>query len=202
MSRGSEYPRRYRAWAYWAWLLWTRLRLLWCWGSASSWPQCCGGGRLDCRCQYLSHSLVLIEKGLGDAVRTEHLLPNHGSVPLVLWDYALHTSVLILPGPEEPLLAVRARSLVIRICSVRLYAYSKFSGRSSTLEPTIAAYKHLHAINIRPAWSGVITFTTSGQLKISNRDFSLSLTPIHSLRHRRVRSRQYAYSGVLGFLRF
>ena len=87
--------------------LWMRLRLLWCWGSASSWPQCCGGGRLDCRCQYLSHSLVLIEKGLGDAVRAEHLLPNHGSVPLVRWDYALHTSVLILPGPEEPLLAVR-----------------------------------------------------------------------------------------------
>ena len=44
--------------------------------------------------------------------------------------------------------------------------------------------------------------TTSGQWKISNRDFSLSLTPIHSLRHRRVRSRQYAYSGVLGFLSF
>ena len=45
-------------------------------------------------------------------------------------------------------------------------------------------------------------FTTSVQLKMSNRDFSLSLTPTHSLRHRRVRSRQYAYSGVLGFLRF
>eukprot|EP00964_Phaeocystis_antarctica_P041907 scaffold24002_cov52-Phaeocystis_antarctica.AAC.1 len=70
------------------------------------------GGGWRCGCQYLSHSLVLIRKGLGDAVRTEHLLTNHGSVPLVFWDYALitlalHTSVLILPGPEEPLLAVR-----------------------------------------------------------------------------------------------
>ena len=27
LSHGSEYPRRYRARAYWAWLLWTRLRL-------------------------------------------------------------------------------------------------------------------------------------------------------------------------------
>ena len=32
--------------------------------------------------------------------------------------------------------------------------------------------------------------------------FSLSLTPIHSLRHRLVRSRQYAYQDVAGFLRF
>ena len=40
---------RYTARAYWAWLLWTRLRLL-RWGSASSWPQCCNGGRLGCRC--------------------------------------------------------------------------------------------------------------------------------------------------------
>ena len=32
--------------------------------------------------------------------------------------------------------------------------------------------------------------------------FSLSLTPIHSLRRRLVRSRQYAYQDVAGFLRF
>ena len=31
---------------------------------------------------------------------------------------------------------------------------------------------------------------------------ALSLTPMHSLRHRLVRSRQYAYSVALGFLRF
>ena len=32
--------------------------------------------------------------------------------------------------------------------------------------------------------------------------FSLNLTPIHSLRHRLVRSRQYAEGVVLGLLRF
>ena len=33
-------------------------------------------------------------------------------------------------------------------------------------------------------------------------EYTLSLTPIHSLRHRLVRSRQYAFLGVAGFLRF
>ena len=44
----------------------------------------------------------------------------------------------------------------------------------------------------------------SGQWKMSNlyRDVSLSLTKVHNLRHRRVRSRQSACQDVLGFLRF
>ena len=38
--------------------------------------------------------------------------------------------------------------------------------------------------------------------EIAGPAFSLSLTPIHSLRHRLVRSRQYALPVALGFLRF
>ena len=38
--------------------------------------------------------------------------------------------------------------------------------------------------------------------EIAGPAFSLSLTPIHSLRHRLVRSRQYAEGVALGFLRF
>ena len=50
-----------------------------------------------------------------------------------------------------------------------------------------------------------LTPTGVGQLirrEIGGPLAALSLTPMHSLRHRLVRSRQYAYQDVAGFLRF
>ena len=70
----------------------------------------------------------------------------------------------------------------------RLEALDEFVERSATLG--------LRAASRIRGWPRSCGYAIAGPLA------ALSLTPMHSLRHRLVRSRQYAFRGVAGFLRF
>ena len=69
-----------------------------------------------------------------------------------------------------------AVSLVMQICTVRLYAYSSLMGRWSTLDPTISAYRHRQAMYSSPAISCVVTLRHPCCLSITHPSVSSSAT--------------------------